>query len=56
VREVVQSLVDERLVDTEKIGSSVYYWAFPSKAAHSVNFLSFFLTFLPFFFSFSKIK
>ncbi len=32
VKEVVQSLVDDNLVDTDKIGTSVYFWAFPSKA------------------------
>uniref|UniRef100_A0A1B6EH26 Meiotic nuclear division protein 1 homolog n=1 Tax=Clastoptera arizonana TaxID=38151 RepID=A0A1B6EH26_9HEMI len=35
VKEVVQSLVDDNLVDTDKIGTSVYFWAFPSKAKHS---------------------
>lgn len=29
VKEVVQSLVDDGLVDTDKIGTSVYFWAFP---------------------------
>ena len=32
VKDVVQSLVDDGLVDTDKIGTSVYFWAFPSKA------------------------
>ncbi|XP_059048660.1 meiotic nuclear division protein 1 homolog [Achroia grisella] len=32
VKEVVQSLVDDHLVDSEKIGTSVYFWSFPSKA------------------------
>ncbi|CAB4058725.1 Meiotic nuclear division protein 1 homolog [Lepeophtheirus salmonis] len=32
VKEVVQSLADDTLVDTDKIGTSVYYWSFPSKA------------------------
>ncbi|KFM62734.1 Meiotic nuclear division protein 1-like protein, partial [Stegodyphus mimosarum] len=32
VKDVVQSLVDDGLVDSEKIGTSVYFWAFPSKA------------------------
>lgn len=32
VKDVVQSLVDDNLVDTDKIGTSVYFWAFPSKA------------------------
>lgn len=31
VKDIVQSLVDDSLVDTEKIGSSNYFWAFPSK-------------------------
>ncbi|RWS21231.1 meiotic nuclear division protein 1-like protein [Leptotrombidium deliense] len=32
VKEVVQSLVDDNLVESDKIGSSIYYWSFPSKA------------------------
>ena len=32
VKDVLQSLVDDDMVDTEKIGTSVYFWAFPSKA------------------------
>ena len=32
VKDVVQSLVDDNMVDTDKIGTSVYFWAFPSKA------------------------
>lgn len=32
VKDVVQSLVDDAMIDTEKIGTSVYFWAFPSKA------------------------
>ncbi|KAJ9600763.1 hypothetical protein L9F63_001078 [Diploptera punctata] len=35
VKDVVQNLVDDGLVDTEKIGTSVYFWAFPSKAKHA---------------------
>lgn len=35
VKDVVQSLVDDGLVDTEKIGTMVYFWAFPSKAANN---------------------
>ncbi|XP_074037940.1 meiotic nuclear division protein 1 homolog isoform X2 [Leptinotarsa decemlineata] len=31
VKDVVQKLVEEDLVDTDKIGTSVYFWAFPSK-------------------------
>ncbi|XP_037081427.1 meiotic nuclear division protein 1 homolog [Pollicipes pollicipes] len=33
VKEVIQGLVDDGLVDTDKIGTSVYFWAFPSKGA-----------------------
>lgn len=33
VKEIVQSLVDDRLVSCEKIGTSNYYWSFPSSAA-----------------------
>ncbi|XP_036031299.1 meiotic nuclear division protein 1 homolog [Onychomys torridus] len=32
VKEVLQSLVDDGTVDCERIGTSNYYWAFPSKA------------------------
>ncbi|CAH0588901.1 unnamed protein product [Chrysodeixis includens] len=35
VKEVVQSLVDDHLVDSEKIGTSIYYWSFPSKAKNT---------------------
>ncbi|KAL8624693.1 hypothetical protein ACOMHN_038239 [Nucella lapillus] len=35
VKEVVQSLVDDALVDTDKIGTSIYFWAFPSKASQN---------------------
>ncbi|XP_044738117.1 meiotic nuclear division protein 1 homolog [Chrysoperla carnea] len=34
VKDVIQSLVDDGLIDTDKIGTSVYYWAYPSKAKH----------------------
>ncbi|XP_028519506.1 meiotic nuclear division protein 1 homolog [Exaiptasia diaphana] len=37
VKEVLQSLVDDNLVDTEKIGTSVYFWSYPSKAMHTVS-------------------
>lgn len=33
VKEIVQSLVDDSMVDTEKVGISNYYWSFPSKVA-----------------------
>ena len=29
VKDIVQSLVDDNLVDTDKIGTCVYFWAFP---------------------------
>lgn len=37
VKEVLQSLVDDNLVDTDKIGTSIYFWAYPSKALHTVS-------------------
>ncbi|KAL7646460.1 UNVERIFIED_CONTAM: hypothetical protein RMT77_003373 [Armadillidium vulgare] len=33
VKDIVQSLVDDGLVDTDKIGTCIYFWAFPSKAS-----------------------
>lgn len=35
VKDVVQSLVDDGMIDTDKIGTSVYFWAFPSKASNN---------------------
>ncbi|GJQ83690.1 hypothetical protein Trydic_g14396 [Trypoxylus dichotomus] len=35
VKDVLQSLVDDGLVDTDKIGTSVYFWSFPSKASNT---------------------
>lgn len=32
-QDVNQSLVDDRLVDMDKIGSSNFFWSFPSKVA-----------------------
>ena len=32
IKDILQSLVDDGLVDSEKIGTSIYYWSFPSKA------------------------
>lgn len=29
VKDVIQNLVDDGLVDTDKVGTSVYYWSFP---------------------------
>lgn len=37
VKDVVQSLVDDGLVDTDKIGQFVCFWAFPSKAGATVG-------------------
>lgn len=37
VKEVVQSLVDDGLVDTDRIGTSNYFWSFPSKASNIVR-------------------
>jgi hypothetical protein len=39
VKDVVQSLVDDNLVTCEKIGTSNYFWAFPSAAGHIVGCL-----------------
>lgn len=36
VKEVLQSLVDDRLVNAEKIGTSNYFWSFPSTAMQTV--------------------
>ncbi|KAF4071387.1 hypothetical protein AMELA_G00272630 [Ameiurus melas] len=35
VKEVLQSLVDDNMVDSERVGTSNYFWAFPSKALHT---------------------
>ncbi|XP_035599526.1 meiotic nuclear division protein 1 homolog [Oncorhynchus keta] len=35
VKEVLQSLVDDNMVDCDRVGTSDYYWAFPSKALHA---------------------
>ncbi|XP_037114911.1 meiotic nuclear division protein 1 homolog [Syngnathus acus] len=35
VKDVLKSLVDDNMVDCERIGTSNYYWAFPSKALHA---------------------
>ncbi|KAI1301459.1 Meiotic nuclear division protein 1 -like protein [Halotydeus destructor] len=32
IKEILQSLVDDNMVECEKIGTSNYYWSFPSKA------------------------
>ncbi|KAI8577662.1 hypothetical protein K450DRAFT_177470, partial [Umbelopsis ramanniana AG] len=36
VKDTLQSLVDDGLVNMEKIGSSNYFWSFPSAAAQTV--------------------
>ncbi|XP_027312444.1 meiotic nuclear division protein 1 homolog isoform X1 [Anas platyrhynchos] len=35
VKDILQSLVDDGMVDTDRIGTSNYFWAFPSKALHA---------------------
>jgi hypothetical protein len=35
VKEVLQSLVDDGLVDSDKIGAGNFFWAFPSKATRT---------------------
>jgi Mnd1 HTH domain len=37
VKEVLQSLVDDELVDFDKIGSGNFYWALPSKGVQIVR-------------------
>ncbi|XP_013418135.1 meiotic nuclear division protein 1 homolog isoform X2 [Lingula anatina] len=37
VKDVLTSLVDDAMVDTDKIGTSVYFWAFPSKASQNAD-------------------
>lgn len=36
VKEVVQGLIDDGLVNSDKIGPSNYYWSYPSAAEHAV--------------------
>ena len=50
VKEILQGLVDDGMVDTDKIGTSVYFWAFPSKAGQNVipSFCICLFTFIPF--------
>ena len=43
VKEILQGLVDDGMVDTDKIGTSVYFWAFPSKAGQNVIMIVFFI-------------
>ena len=37
VKDILQSLVDDGIVDTDKIGTSIYFWAFKSKATQNVS-------------------
>lgn len=37
VKDVLQSLVDDNLVAKEKIGTSNYFWSFPSTALQTVS-------------------
>ncbi len=46
VKDVLQSLVDDGMVDTERIGTSNYFWAYPSKAMNIVSAISFLLFFM----------
>ena len=36
IPEVLQSLVDDGLVEKDKVGTSVYFWSFPSNALQKV--------------------
>ena len=38
VKDLVQSLVDDDMIDVEKVGISTYYWAFKSKLASQKKF------------------
>lgn len=53
VKEILTSLVDDGMVDTDKIGTSVYFWAFPSKASQNVNRFCFMINIL---FDFALMK
>ena len=37
IKDILQELVDDGLVHGEKIGTSNYYWAFPSEGANIVR-------------------
>lgn len=37
VKDILQSLVDDGLVDSEKIGTSTYYWSFLNNASNTVE-------------------
>jgi hypothetical protein len=36
VKEIINSLKADSLIECEKIGAGVFYWSFPSKAAQIV--------------------
>ena len=36
VKDVLQSLVDDGMVNSDRIGTSNYFWAFPSEAFNTV--------------------
>lgn len=35
IKDIINDLVSDKLVDTEKIGSGNFYWALPSKVSTS---------------------
>lgn len=37
VKDILQGLVDDGLVESDRIGTSNYYWAFPSKTQNAVS-------------------
>ena len=37
VKDILQGLVDDGMVDSERIGTSNYYWSYPSKAINNVS-------------------
>lgn len=37
VKDIVHSLIDDGLVDTDRVGISNYFWSFPSKAVNKVR-------------------
>jgi hypothetical protein len=39
VKEILQGLVDDGLVTTDKIATSNYFWSFPSAAKQAVKYL-----------------
>ena len=38
IKDVVTAAIGDGLVESDKIGTSTYFWAFPSKAATSVRY------------------